>query len=352
MQILLSIASTPEGARTIYALKNSSNWEQILRLCPENTLVLDIAAQIFINIGTEPTNNHITQAIDKTLCVIFEAFAISGRELSMSWIYNFFISTKTEFKGDELPKWGALLSAQIHRSMKNDYNATMTEEYESMVLLSWLLTAAFPGFKWKLFDAGIKLKSDLRPACFVFTKHLLNDIQSTISSLQSSQSDEYLRSSTRVAASYDLWCSHLDFILEREVDYIASRNLEVSSKPILPVEPYSLISPVSYASIPAPLILELRDEIKKCLLVTIKYLGDRHDDIMPSSNSFRNLAEDHLTESQLDALCFWISNSDSGDIVCSTAVGIQDVIEGILGVTENARLQAICTALIEEIQQV
>ena len=197
-----------------------------------------------------------------------------------------------------------------------------------------------------LFSSRATTSTESKPKSILFIKLMIVDIKSSISSLlESLNSPDYPRISTRMACTYDIvsaFIGHLVHILDQE------SSLSHDSKISLNFSPSSL--------------LQLRSDLAEMMSLTIEHLRDRFDasvagamglhpsarsrtDANPTAplaitwdSSLSPMPQDHLTLAQVQALALWL-HEDDNDNLRKEAAGIVDVFFSLYTSEQDAALQ-------------
>ena len=84
LQILISIASTPNGARALLEVKD---WTPILELVPQQHHVLDIVKAAYSGIGNDENLGFAQEKLDRTMLSLVSSFSETDDAiLFISWL--------------------------------------------------------------------------------------------------------------------------------------------------------------------------------------------------------------------------------------------------------------------------
>ena len=237
---------------------------------------------------------------------------------------------------------------------------------ETAVLLAAALLRVYPmQFPALLFNPPISQESshDSKPLSYLFIKLILVDIRASIPSLLGLlHSPDYLITSSRLAASYDIVSCFTGFLIRSLEEYDDEDNVgdEVDK-------------PQRSMVLPPDLLLQLRVDISQAMSLTIEYLRDRYDasvggvaGLHPLSRAepplgtgtpaaiawetSEGMTKDPLTLSQVRAFALWIRD-DEGEDLRKEAAGIMDVLLSMYGAEDSLEfaqpvaisLEGICT---------
>ena len=187
---------------------------------------------------------------------------------------------------------------------------------------------------------------DSTPLLYLFVKLLLVDIKSSIPSLQEIlNSSDYLSTSERLAACYDLVSAFINHLLSSVDNEVTQNEIKL------------LLAP--------DILLELRKDVSETISLTIEHLRDRYDasiggalglhpeakSTVPAitwDSSTTSITKDLLPVSQVGTLALWLG-ADENDSLRKEAAGITEVLLYLYSASESAGYKIFVPIALEPI---
>lgn len=267
LQTLLTIASHPEGALEMLNIEDLSSLTEISAQYP---LVLDILNFTLTNAATLPTEvDKVQRSIDKLIPTLQNAFKGTDAVTFIAFVgtlvpklvpeastYHPLINLPSDLLQalPRDPKWLKSLVSILRQLVAS--RPTLASRAAYTQLASALLQSYPTACPSLLFKDNSPSNTDAKPFCYLFVNLLLIDIRSSFPMLLSQLNNtEYLATSQRLAAAFDIISSFIGFLLRSLDDESGFAAFRMSPD----------------------LLLKLRKDIAETMSLNIEYLRDRWD---------------------------------------------------------------------------
>ncbi|EQL00194.1 hypothetical protein G6O67_006192 [Ophiocordyceps sinensis] len=247
LQLLHTLASSPEGARVLVGVQDLS---PLTEIAPSHALVLDILRFAWLNgmAGVED-KRALSRRIDETTQSLASSFTGTDAVTLLEFLGSFLRQADpTILPGT--PRWLKSVSGYIQSLVTSRPSSEARSAYTNAAAS---LLQAYPSMAPRLLFTDSK-RGD-KPFAYLLVNLLLIDIRSSAPSLlQQLNMPGYAATSRRLASAFDVICIFIGYLV---------RSLEDESPECLVMSPDSL--------------LKIRKGISETMSVTIEYLRDRWD---------------------------------------------------------------------------
>ncbi|KAM4055316.1 neurochondrin domain-containing protein [Hirsutella rhossiliensis] len=319
LQLLHTLASSPEGARALVGVQDLS---PLTEIAPANALVLDILRFAWLNsmAGVED-KRALSHRIDETIQSLTSSFTGTDAITLLEFLASFLRQADSTILPTE-PRWLKAISGYIQAIVTSRPSSEARSAYTNATAS---LLQAYPSTTPKLLFTDSK-KED-KPFAYLLISLLLIDIRSSAPLLlEQLNTPGYSATSRRLASAFDIICIFIGHLV---------RSLEEESLEGLAMSPDSL--------------LKIRKGISDTMSVTIEYLRDRWDasvagamglhpdarvgNAETSTGSHRTLTWDSIANAANDdpfilsavrALALWL-REDENKLLRKEATGLVDM---------------------------
>lgn len=265
LQLLHTLASSPEGARVLVGIQDLS---PLTEIAPSHALVLDILRFAWLNgmAGVED-KRALSRRIDETTQSLASSFTGTDAVTLLEFLGSFLRQadpTVSRIQASSVagtmltlpqilpgtPRWLKSVSGYIQSLVTSRPSSEARSAYTNAAAS---LLQAYPSMAPRLLFTDSK-RGD-KPFAYLLVNLLLIDIRSSAPSLlQQLNMPGYAATSRRLASAFDVICIFIGYLV---------RSLEDESPECLVMSPDSL--------------LKIRKGISETMSVTIEYLRDRWD---------------------------------------------------------------------------
>ncbi|KAI1000461.1 hypothetical protein K3495_g7736 [Podosphaera aphanis] len=266
LQSLMIIVSQPEGSIKLLSIEDLS---PLTELATQEPMALDILQYAWLNAAATSNGADLVRtSIDKLIPNLTKSFQGTDAVTLLNSIANLLPNLDPAILPQKPPWLKPLIHMIQNLVIKKSTLAGRTAYTKLAACLLQIWPEISPAI---LFSDILESNVDSKPFSYLFAKLLMIDLRSTFPSLlQLLNSPEYVEISQRLAATFEIICSFIGYLV---------RSLDVATD--------------GEKIIMAPdLLLKLRRDIAETMSLTIEYLRDRWDASVAGASGLHPSARD------------------------------------------------------------